>query len=155
MDDAVARFWQAFRLRNPEKLIPAEPDDIFAFGDTPDMADRLGARVVQGLKTATTSALWAYRPDETVPAVGHLSIVLDGGEKPLCVIETTDVRQLPFAEVDAAFARDEGEGDRSLAYWREAHERFFSKTLPQVGKTFAKDMPVLCERFRVVWLEPS
>ena len=31
-----------------------------------------------------------------------------------------------FGDVDAQFAWTEGEGDRTLEYWREAHIRFFA-----------------------------
>ena len=116
------------------------------------MASELGELVRVGVKTATTSALWAYEPDESLPQVGELSVVLDGDEKPLCIIETTEVRTVTFIEVDASFAFDEGEGDRSLEYWRRAHERFFTRTLPEMGKTFSETMPVVCERFKKVYL---
>lgn len=116
------------------------------------MADRLGELVCDGTKTATTSALWSYEPDKPLPQVGELSVVLGGNDEPLCIVELLEVRTLPFAEVDAAFAFDEGEGDRSLAYWRRAHERFFSRTLTEVGKVFDETMPVVCERFKKVFL---
>ncbi len=125
-----------------------EPDSVFAFGNTLEMADTLGALVAGRLKTATTSALEAYEPGEPLPRVGELSVVLDGSGEPLCVVETTEVRVLRFAEVDAAFAFDEGEGDRSLAYWQKAHERFFGETLPG---PFDEKLQVVCERFRLVW----
>jgi uncharacterized protein YhfF len=154
VDERCKAFWDTFRAQYRDRDLPDTPTDVFAFGDSPHMADELGALVVAGVKTATTSALWAYEPGEAMPEVGHLSIVLDGSGAPLCVIETTEVRQLPFADVDAVFAYDEGEGDRSLAYWREAHERFFSRTLPKLGKAFDETMPVVCERFRVIWPKP-
>ena len=50
-----------------------------------------------------------------------------------------------YNEVDAAFAYEEGEGDRSLAYWREAHRKYFGRQ----GK-FSEDMMLMCERFRLV-----
>jgi len=52
--------------------------------------------------------------------------------------------------VDAAFAHDEGEGDRSLAFWRSAHRAYFTR----LGQ-FAEDMPLCCERFRVVQRIPD
>jgi uncharacterized protein YhfF len=55
-----------------------------------------------------------------------------------------------FDEVDAAFAHDEGEGDRSLAYWRQAHEVYFRR----LG-CFAPDMLLYCERFRLLARLPS
>lgn len=151
MKDTIQTYWEHFRSSRPITSLPDQPDDTFAFGNTPEMADRLGALVVRGVKTATTSAVWAYRVGEKMPQVGYCSIVLSGDGKPLCIIETTEVQERSFAEVDAAFAYAEGEGDRSLAYWREAHREFFSKTLPDVGRVFDETMPVLCERFRVVY----
>ena len=85
------------------------------------------------------------------PQVGELSIILDGADQPLCVVETTEVAVRPFNKVDAQFARDEGEGDRTLAYWRQAHERFFTRSLASMGRKFSETMPLVCERFRVVY----
>ena len=43
------------------------------------------------------------------------------------VVRTTQVDVVEFADVDAAFAWDEGEGDRSLSSWRDAHMRYFGR----------------------------
>jgi uncharacterized protein YhfF len=53
--------------------------------------------------------------------------------------------------VDKDFAREEGEGDLSLQYWREAHRRFFSRSLPKIGRAFSEDMLLVCERFRLIY----
>ena len=116
------------------------------------MADELGALIVAGTKTATCSSLWEWEVDEDpLPEIGTITIVLDGRGQPLCIIETTEVTIRPFLEVDAQFAYDEGEGDRSLRYWREGHKRFFSRSLAKIGKEFEPDMPLVCERFRVIY----
>jgi uncharacterized protein YhfF len=113
----------------------------FAFGDSPRLADELLALVLKGVKTATCST--ADEPNTSTP--GERWIVLDGRGTPRCVIETTEVTYRRFGEVDAAFAHEEGEGDRSLAYWRDAHRRYFGRQ----GK-FSEDMMLMCERFRLV-----
>jgi uncharacterized protein YhfF len=59
---------------------------------------------------------------------------------------------LPFDDVTAEFAAIEGEGDGSLAYWREAHIDFFTRECQRLGRTFDLRMPVVCEQFRVVHL---
>jgi uncharacterized protein YhfF len=116
------------------------------------MADELGALIANGTKTATCSALWEYEAEgEPPPETGMKTIVLDGNGDPLCVVETTEVEVRPYDQVDAQFAYEEGEGDRSLGYWREAHWRFFSRTLPGIGRESAVDMPLVCERFRVIY----
>ena len=69
----------------------------------------------------------------------------------MCIIRTEKVTVVPFCEVDAAHAFREGEGDKSLAFWRQAHEAFFSQELRQAGLAFGSGMKVVCEEFRVVW----
>jgi uncharacterized protein YhfF len=125
----------------------------WAFGDNPALADELGTLVVQGIKTATASLEQEYQPagDEPLPKPGDLSVVLGGDDKPLCIIETTEIRILPFGQVDPQFAYDEGEGDRSLAFWRSEHTKYFGRVCQQIGCTLDDDLPVVCERFRVVY----
>ncbi|WP_449061348.1 ASCH domain-containing protein [Planomonospora algeriensis] len=52
--------------------------------------------------------------------------VVDSEERPVAVIETTEVRVIPIRDVDEDFARDEGEGTAPVQDWRAAHERFWS-----------------------------
>ena len=113
----------------------------FAFGDGPALADELLELVLKGVKTATCST--EDEPNTSTP--GERWIVLDGRGMPRCVIESTEVTFRRYLEVDAAFAHDEGEGDRSLAYWRSAHRRYFERQ----GK-FSEDMMLMCERFRLI-----
>jgi uncharacterized protein YhfF len=113
----------------------------FAFGDSPKLADELLDLVLNGVKTATCST----EDEPNISKPGERWIVLDGRGHPRCVIESTEVTFRRYGEVDAAFAYDEGEGDRSLAYWREAHRRYFGR----LGK-FSDDMMLMCERFRLV-----
>jgi uncharacterized protein YhfF len=116
------------------------------------MADELADLVVRGIKTATAGLLWEYRAEgEALPHPGDVSIVLDGAGVPACVIETTGVEVAPFNQVGADFAHDEGEGDRSLDTWRQDHWRFFSRACERMGRTPSESMPVVCERFRVVY----
>jgi uncharacterized protein YhfF len=151
--DEVGDFWRGFLSTLPAgSTFRDRGYEAWSFGDGPEMADRLGGLVLAGRKTATCSALWELEAEgEPVARPGEKSIILDGRGEPLCVIETTEVEVRRFDEVDEAFAREEGEGDLSLAYWREAHRRFFAGTLPEIGHRFSNDMPLVCERFRVIY----
>jgi len=123
--------------------IPEKYRDLrsFAFGDSPALADELLDLVLSGVKTATCST--EDEPNTSSP--GERWIVLDGRGTPRCVIESLEITYRRYSEVDAAFAHDEGEGDRSLAYWRSAHRNYFGRQ----GK-FSEDMMLMCERFRLV-----
>lgn len=122
----------------------------FAFGDSPELADTLLALVIAGRKTATCGAYRDYEASgETPPRPGERSIVLDGRGKPACIIETVACELQRFDAVDEDFARDEGEGDLSFAYWRNAHERYFAR-----NGGFSPDMMLVCERFRLIEVLP-
>jgi uncharacterized protein YhfF len=115
--------------------------ETFRFGDNPDLADELLALVLAGTKTATC---WDAR-DGLLTEVGKRMVATEGHGRPRAVIETVELTRRRFDEVDAAFARDEGEGDRSLATWRQNHRIYFDRL-----RGFSPDMPLWCERFRVV-----
>jgi len=85
--------------------------------------------------------------------VGGYSIVTDFEGEPQCVILTTEVRHLPFNEVDAQFAFDEGEGDRSLEYWQSAHRNFFTECCRDLGIEFSENLMICCKRFKVLFPE--
>ena len=123
--------------------VPAKYQDLrsFAFGDGPELADELLELVMNGVKTATCST--EDEPNTSTP--GECWIVRDGSGTPRCVIETLEVSYRRYSEMDAAFAYEEGEGDRSLAYWRQAHRNYFGR----MGR-FSEDMMLMCERFRLV-----
>ena len=113
----------------------------FSFGDNPRLAQELAELVLAGKKRATCWA--ASEGPKTHP--GKRWVVRDGSGIPVAVIETVELMQRRFDEVDAAFAFEESEGDCTLAFWRRAHRNYFGRQ-----GTFAPDMLVYCERFRLV-----
>jgi uncharacterized protein YhfF/rhodanese-related sulfurtransferase len=132
------------------------PDDRFAFGDDPALADELALLVLIGRKRATTSLLADYQPDdEPLPRPGDRAVVLDGEGHEVGVIETTAVAVKPFADVDEAFAHDEGEGDRTLASWRTDHEHVLRRRCDTLGITFSPQLEVVCEHFRLIHPPPA
>lgn len=119
--------------------------ETFQFGDSPTLADELLALVLAGRKTATC---WPVR-DGQQTHVGKRMVALDGQGRPRALLETLELSQRRFDEVDASFAFDEGEGDRSLAYWRDVHRDCFTRI-----DRYAPAMPLWCERFRLVAVIP-
>jgi uncharacterized protein YhfF len=145
-------FWQ----RYVDSLPPAHPHrrarpDAFAFGDSAALADELAALVLSGKKRATASLAVEFESlGEPLPVVGGLSIVLRGDQVPVAVIERTEVHEVPFRAVGQAFASREGEGDGTLAWWREAHRSYFTRVCERLGAVFDEDTPVICQSFQVI-----
>ena len=78
-------------------------------------------------------------------------MILDSSDNAVCIIKTTKVYVAAFDEVSEHHAYEEGEGDRSLDYWRQVHEEFFRKELKTIRKDFDTKMKVVCEEFEVVY----
>ncbi len=119
------------------------------FGDGPE-ASELAELVRRGDKRATAGLLWRWEEEGGPPEPGDRQVIIDWDGEPRAVIEFTEVRVVPFDEVDAGFARDEGEGDLSLDYWQDVHWDFFVRECERLGRTPDPKMPVVCMRFRRV-----
>ncbi len=157
MTDSVENLWADFLASGSTYASDAAASSYtsWAFGHGAEMADELVGLVLEGGKRATAGALWTYEHEgEAIPQVGDFSIVTDGAAVARCVIRTTRVDVVPFNEVSAEFAATEGEGDLSLEYWREGHWRYFTAELAGFGRAAEADMPVVCERFEVVYPVP-
>ena len=138
--------WARYRAENPAA---GDVYEAWAYGDDPDTLAELTRA---GVKTATASAGPLYDLEgEPLPRAGEYSVILDSGENAVAVIRTTRVYTVPFDQVSTEHAWKEGEGDRSLAYWRKVHEDFFQKELAEAGLEFSRSMPVVCEEFEVVF----
>lgn len=121
---------------------------ILKFGNTKKEADSLVKLVISGKKTATSSRYDSSK--KLLPKVDARSIITDSNNMPRCLIITTKVKVIPFKKVNKEFAKKEGEGDRSLKYWRTAHKEFFAKQLKKIKKNFNEDILIVCEEFKVL-----
>lgn len=142
---------------SPERIVI----DAFGDGESVQMADELLALVLAGKKTATCMSAWSWDQEFEAPLVpGMLSVILDGAKTPRCVVETISVTRVAYQDVTVEFARAEGEhtpadldDDSVLKHWRAGHWAFYMRALPLIGREPSEDMPVLCERFKVIYRE--
>ena len=124
--------------------------EAWSFGEAPD---KLANLVLQGIKTATCSAYDLYLIDnEPLPQTGDFNVILDSNDEAVCIIKTLKVYITEFNQVSEEHAFKEGEGDRSLSYWRKVHVSFLTDELASVNKTFDENTKVVCEEFEVVYI---
>lgn len=122
------------------------------FDDNEKDANVLVELVLSGVKRGTSSSLWVYEKEgEAIPQVGELSVILNWYGEAKCIIQTVDVKIIPYLDVTEDFAAREGEGDKSLAYWKSVHEPFFIRECSRVGLIFDYSMPVICESFELIY----
>ena len=125
---------------------------VSQFDDTPEAATSVGILVRDGVKTTTSSLVWGLEHiGDPLPKVGLIEFIVDGEGAPLCITELTEVEIKPFNTVDDQFAFDYGEGDRTLAFWLSDNWEFLSRECAAFGQKPNKTMPILFQRFRVLY----
>jgi uncharacterized protein YhfF len=150
--DSVKQIWQAYIDTVGEAAASGLNYTAWHFCDNESDAQELADLVNAGVKRATSSALWEYENDvDPIPCVGDYSVIIDFHGNAQLIIKTTKVDIVPFNRVTEEFAAKEGEGDKSLAYWRKLHRDCFSRYIELYGLTFDDDMPVVCEQFDVIF----
>lgn len=129
------------------KVIELNKLEVWSFGNNAQMADELFGLVLSGLKTATSCLLDGNDLEsDDCP----YSILTNGDCSERLLIKTTSKQIMRFNDVTEGHAFKEGEGDRSLDFWRDCHARFFSEELKMGGKSFFEDIQIVCEEFEVV-----
>jgi uncharacterized protein YhfF/GNAT superfamily N-acetyltransferase len=149
-DGRVDSYWREFCAQ--ARLPPEIGYQAWYFGDSPELAHELVELVLRGPKRATAGLSEVNdRLPQVKPVAGGYSVLTEHDGTPRAVIRTTQLDRRPFREVDAAFAWDEGEGDRTLADWMAGHRRFFTRELAAAGRAFDERMLVDLERFELLY----
>lgn len=150
--EAAARLWADYAAARPD-AVRACPDYVAdRFGDSAELSDELLALVTHGPKRATAALVDDFAAQgEPLPRIGSHWVACDGAGAPRVVLRTTELRVGTIGTTDEAFARDEGEDDRSLASWLTEHRRYFTRTCAARGEEFSDGHEIVFERFAVVW----
>ncbi len=142
--------WQAFRASSEGPT--QDHYDVVACGDSSEMNTELAKLIVAGAKRATASLARQFAPGgEAAPVVGGYVVVVDGDGGPRAIWQTTEVRTGPLNSVDAKFAWDEGEGERTREWRLDAHRRYFERKAAAEGFAMHDEIETVFERFEVVW----
>ena len=154
MNYSVDSLWLAFLNKNPLVEVKSIPASIY-FCDNEEDANECADLVVKGIKQATATSLWWYeKHNEPLPKVGDRYIVTDWHGNAKAIIETTKVEHTPYNKITSEFAEIEGEGDKSLAYWRKVHQAYYSREMAPYHEKFQEDMVIICEFFKTVFTHP-
>lgn len=148
-NQSVIDLWESLKQQDP--YLP-EMYDVWSFGDSPELANELASLVLEGLKTATSSLKRMYEVEgEDLPKEGAYSVIVDGDDRAVAIIQNVEVTVFPFDQVTEEVAYAEGEGERTVESWTEEHKEFFKRECQSIGESFSTKMEVICERFELVY----
>ncbi len=152
MDNSSARnMWGDYLDQHLEDAFHEAPKTIH-FCDNEKDANECANLVKSGIKKATTDSLIGIQKrEEKLPKIGDFTVITNWEGEAQCIVETTKVTLKPFFSVDDAYASKEGEGDKSLAYWRKVHWDYYSRELKNYNKKPSESMIVVCQEFNVVF----
>lgn len=148
---SVVKLWNSFLKNHPSNKIREVPESFY-FCDNEKDANECAELVEKGIKQATATSLWWYeKNNENLPKIGDQYVITDWKGNAKAVIETTKVEQVPYNEITAEFAEIEGEGDKSLRYWKEVHEAYYKREMEPLGDSFSEEMIIVCEHFKTIF----
>ncbi len=152
MDNASARnMWGDYLDAHLEHAFAEAPKTIYFCNNEQD-ANECAQLVKKGIKKATSPSLLGlqYR-NEPLPKIGDFLVVTDWEGTAQCIVRTTAVRLKPFFSIDSDYARLEGEGDKSLEYWKRTHWDYYTNELEPFGRVPRESMIVVCQEFEKVF----
>jgi uncharacterized protein YhfF len=149
--NSVETIWNKYIHENPEHKNLKRPNSFY-FCDNEFDANECADLVVKGIKKATATSLWWFKKNnEPLPKVGNQYIITDWNGNAKAIIETIKIEQVPYHKVTAEFAKIEGEGDKTLAYWKKVHKAYYTREMKQFNEQFNENMIIVCEQFKTVY----
>jgi uncharacterized protein YhfF len=153
VEDSIHNFWNGFLEKNPDYPKKEIPENYY-FCDNETDANECADLVVRKIKRATATSLWWFeKHNETLPVIGNIAIITDWSGTPKAIIETTKVVPTPYNEITREFAENEGEGDKSLKYWKEVHQAYYEREMKPFKESFELSMIIICEYFRTIYVD--
>ncbi len=152
MDNASARnLWGDFLDKHTEFALKKAPK-VGYFGDNEKDANLLANLVCKDIKRATSHSLLGLQlRNETIPKIDDFFVVTDWEGAAKCLIRTTSVKMIPYFSIHSEHARLEGEGDKSLDYWKKVHWEYYTRELAEFNRRPLESMILVFERFEKVF----
>jgi uncharacterized protein YhfF len=147
--DEIERFWLDYqKATNPQ----VTGFSAAAFGATRALADEHAALIRDGSKRAHATLERDFEAEgDDLPRPGDHVVVLDGRGSPCAVVRTRHVERRFFNDIDAEFAFENGEGDRTLAWWLTAYRQEFAERAEAQGFQIGERAVLILEYFDLVW----
>jgi len=151
MTQTLAEFWQACRT-----ALPAETEGqayrTRQFGNNPEIARQLLELILAREKTGTFAVDWEFdsRPGER-PSPGDLFVITDHAGVPGALVRITATEVVPFDQISERHVQCEGPALRAVVPWRQVHWDYWTRTLGEIGREPAADMPILYQEFELLY----
>jgi len=144
-------YWESYVQSTVDK--PPEDAIVTAgYAGTLELTDELLALYLAGKKKAGSSVVEDFvAAGEPLPIVGNYWIYLDGRGEPACILKTVRIALNKFKDLPEEIAIAEGEGDRSIDYWKRVHGDLYRPFLKSWGVRDVDEATIITEFFEIVF----
>jgi uncharacterized protein YhfF len=151
-NESAENLWHEFLDQQEGFASLEEVPEAVHFCDNEEDANVCAKLVKKGIKQATSHSLLGlqYR-NEKLPKIGDFKVVTDWEGNAQCIVRTTKVQLKPFFSIDKEYAIKEGEGDKSLDYWKKTHWDYYTRELEAFERLPRESMIVVCEEFEKIY----
>jgi uncharacterized protein YhfF len=119
-------------------------------GRTAELCERLTGYVLARQKTGVFSQPEDF-PGGRLPRAGDLAVLVNFADEPRCLIRYDECTVLPVHAVGPEHVAVETAALRDVAAWRRFHRNYWEPVLAARGEAFSEDMPIVFQRFTVLY----
>lgn len=152
MTDQISEFWERCRRFAPREVV-GNSYVVRRMGNAPAIGETLLRLVASGEKTGMFSRPMDLERAGIVPQVGDFVIFTDHDDRPRSLVRMEECRLMKFSDVGPAQTACESPAARDVDVWRGIHRRYWAPVLAAEGGSFSEDMPILFQRFRLIYAE--
>jgi uncharacterized protein YhfF len=119
-------------------------------GRTANLCERLTGYILAREKTGVFSQPEDF-PDGRLPKAGDCAVLVNFKDEPRCLIRYDECTVLPFSAVGPEHVAVETAALRDVAAWRRLHRDYWEPVFAARGEAFTDDLPMVFQRFTVLY----
>jgi len=122
-------------------------------GRTPELCERLNGYVLARQKTGVFSQPEDF-PEGRLPRAGEFAVLVNFSDEPRCLIRYDECAVLPIGAIGPGHVAVETAALRDVAAWRKFHRDYWAPVFAARGEALTDDLPIVFQRFTVLYPPP-
>jgi len=149
--DLYSNYIKSFNIQSTSLKIK---DDWRArcIGWNQEISKKICKFILSKEKVATYSLPWLYKYfPYSKPSCGEFIIQLDFEGKPCALVQTTELQEIQFKDINSEHSSLDGPPVRDIKVWKNLHTQYWNNLLNTYDMKVAEQMPVIIEKFTCIY----
>ena len=147
--EALDSFWANARAVDSNL---SDSYEVRWFGIDAETTQMIFDYIKDGVKVGTFTLPWILEnTGQSQAEAGQPVILIDYDGTPTLVLRILESTTVAFGDIDASITRLDGPAVQDPEIWKPLHQQFWEAQLAKFGLTVTDSMPVLVEKFELVY----